>query len=60
MSPRFWPAHPRGRPPEQKEAVLPEDLLAIIAMLDLDDLRGLRDRILLLASHCNQACQGRE
>jgi len=37
-----------GRPPEQKEAVLPEDLLAMIATLDLGDLRGLRDRAILL------------
>ena len=37
-----------GRPAEQKEAVLPEDLLAMIATLDLGDLRGLRDRAILL------------
>ena len=37
-----------GRPPEQKEAVLPEDLKAMIATLDLGDLRGLRDRAILL------------
>ena len=37
-----------GRPPEQKEAVLPEDLLAMIASLSLSDLRGLRDRAILL------------
>jgi integrase len=37
-----------GRPPEQKEAVLPEDLLAMIGSLDLGDLRGLRDRAILL------------
>ena len=37
-----------GRPPEQKEAILPEDLLAMIATLDLGDLRGLRDRAILL------------
>ena len=30
----------QGQPPEQKEAVLPEDLLAMIATLDLGDLRG--------------------
>jgi integrase len=36
-----------GRPPEQKEAVLSEDLLAMIATLDLGDLRGLRDRAIL-------------
>jgi integrase len=38
----------QGRPPEQKEAVLPGDLLAMIATLDLGDLRGLRDRAILL------------
>jgi integrase len=37
-----------GRPPEQKEAILPEDLLAMIAALDLGSLRGLRDRAILL------------
>ncbi len=37
-----------GRPAEQKEAVLPADLLAMIATLDLSDLRGLRDRAILL------------
>jgi integrase len=38
----------QGRPPEQKEAILPEDLLSMIATLDLGDLRGLRDRAILL------------
>src|SRR5271156_4219431 len=38
----------QGRPPEQKEAVLSQDLLAMIATLDLGDLRGLRDRAILL------------
>jgi integrase len=38
----------QGRPPEQKEAVLPNDLLKMIATLDLGDLRGLRDRAILL------------
>ena len=38
----------QGRPPEQKEAILPEDLLAMIATLDLADLRSLRDRAILL------------
>jgi len=38
----------QGRPPEQKEAVLSEDLVAMIATLDLGDLRGLRDRAILL------------
>ena len=38
----------QGRPPTQKEAILPEDLVAMIATLDLGDLRGLRDRAILL------------
>jgi integrase len=38
----------QGRPPAQKEAILPEDLKAMIATLDLRDLRGLRDRAILL------------
>jgi len=38
----------QGRPPAQKEAILPEDLKAMIAALDLRDLRGLRDRAILL------------
>ncbi len=38
----------QGRPPEQKEAVLSEDLLGMVATLDLGDLRGLRDRAILL------------
>jgi integrase len=37
-----------GRPPAQKEAVLPEDLIAMLATLELGDLRGLRDRAILL------------
>jgi integrase len=37
-----------GRPPAQKEAILPEHLLAMIATLALEDLRGLRDRAILL------------
>jgi integrase len=36
-----------GRPPEQKEAVLADDLLAMLATLK-HDLRGLRDRAILL------------
>jgi integrase len=36
-----------ARPPVQKEAILPEDILAMIATLP-HDLRGLRDRALLL------------
>ena len=37
-----------ARPPVQKEAVLPEDLLAMLATLEVGDLRGLRDRAILL------------
>jgi integrase len=37
-----------GRPPVQKEAVLPNDLFAMLATLDLGSLRGLRDRAILL------------
>ncbi len=36
-----------GRPPKQKEAVLGEDILAMIATLS-NDLRGFRDRAILL------------
>lgn len=36
-----------GQPPVQKEAILPEDIRAMIATLP-HDLRGLRDRALLL------------
>src|ERR1700677_1690001 len=38
----------QGRPREQKEAVLRNELLEMIATLDLGDLRGLRDRAILL------------
>ncbi|GHA39066.1 integrase [Devosia pacifica] len=37
-----------GRPPVQKEAVLPEDLIAMLETLDRGSLRGLRDRAMLL------------
>ena len=37
-----------GRPPMQKEAVLPEDLIAMLETLDRGSLRGLRDRAILL------------
>ena len=36
-----------ARPPVQKEAILPEDIRAMVATLDFD-LRGLRDRAILL------------
>lgn len=36
-----------ARPPVQKEAILPQDILAMVATLGFD-LRGLRDRALLL------------
>lgn len=35
-------------PPRQKEAILPEDLLAMVQSCDLGTLRGLRDRAILL------------
>ncbi|MFE3838434.1 tyrosine-type recombinase/integrase [Pseudogemmobacter sonorensis] len=35
-------------PPRQKEAILPEDLLAMLSTLDPAGLRGLRDRAMLL------------
>lgn len=38
----------QGRPPIQKEAVLPEDLIAMLETLDRGTLRGLRDRAMLL------------
>lgn len=37
-----------GRPPVQKEAVLPEDVIAMFETLDRAGLRGLRDRAMLL------------
>lgn len=35
-------------PPRQKEAILPENLIAMLEMLDRGTLRGLRDRAMLL------------
>ncbi|WP_245451158.1 site-specific integrase [Borborobacter arsenicus] len=35
-------------PPRQKEAILPQDLLAMLETLDRASLRGLRDRAMLL------------
>ena len=35
-------------PPWQKEAILPEDLIAMLETLDRGSLRGLRDRAMLL------------
>jgi integrase len=37
-----------AKPPRQKEAVLPEDLIAMLETLDRGSLRGLRDRAMLL------------
>ncbi|HQS48859.1 MAG TPA: site-specific integrase [Xanthobacteraceae bacterium] len=37
-----------GAPPRQKEAVLPEYLIAMLETLDRGSLRGLRDRAMLL------------
>lgn len=39
-----------ARPPVQKEAILPEDILAMVATLPFD-LRGLRDRAMLLLGY---------
>lgn len=39
-----------ARPPMQKEAILPEDILAMVATLPYD-LRGLRDRAILLIGY---------
>ena len=35
-------------PPRQKEAILPEDLIAMLETLDRGSLRGMRDRAMLL------------
>lgn len=37
-----------ARPPVQKDAVLPEDVIAMLETLDRGGLRGLRDRAMLL------------
>ncbi|MCB1467959.1 MAG: integrase, partial [Rhizobiaceae bacterium] len=37
-----------AKPPVQKEAILPEDLVAMLETLDRGTLRGLRDRAMLL------------
>jgi integrase len=37
-----------ARPPRQKEALLPEDLVAMLETLERGTLRGLRDRAMLL------------
>jgi integrase len=39
-----------ARPPVQKEAILPDDILAMVATLPFD-LRGLRDRAILLIGY---------
>lgn len=40
-----------ARPPMQKEAVLAEDIIAMIETLDRGTLRGLRDRAMLLIGY---------
>ncbi|MDX8355822.1 integrase [Cognatiyoonia sp. IB215182] len=40
----------RARPPVQKEAILPGDIIAMVATLSFD-LRGLRDRAILLLGY---------
>ncbi len=42
----------QGEPPRQKEAVMPEDLVAMLASLEFGTLRGLRDRAILLLGFC--------
>lgn len=37
-----------GAPPKQKEAIMPEDLLAMLDQCDRGTLRGMRDRAMLL------------
>jgi len=50
-SPRCWRKH--ARPPVQKEAILPEYILAMVATLP-HDLRGLRDRAILLLCYAGR------
>jgi integrase len=40
-----------GRPPLQKEAVLAEDIIAMLETLDRSTLRGMRDRAMLLVGY---------
>ena len=40
--------HSHARPPVQKEAVMPQDIIAMLETLDRGTLRGLRDRAMLL------------
>jgi integrase len=40
-----------GRPPVQKEAVMAEDIIAMVETLDRGSLRGLRDRAMLLLGY---------
>jgi len=40
-----------ARPPVQKEAVMAEDIIAMVETLDRDSLRGLRDRAMLLIDY---------
>lgn len=40
-----------GRPPLQKEAVLAEDVIAMLETLDRGTLRGMRDRAILLVGY---------
>lgn len=48
--PPSWPASATNTPPRprQKEAILPEDLIAMLETLDRGSLRGRRDRAMLL------------
>jgi hypothetical protein len=42
-----------ARPPVQKEAVMAEDIIAMIETLDRGTLRGLRDRAMLLIGYAD-------
>ncbi len=44
-----------ARPPVQKEAILRDDILAMVATLPYD-LRGLRDRAILLLGYAGGGC----
>ena len=47
-----------ARPPVQKEAILPEDIRAMVATLPFD-LRGMRDRVILLLGYAGGQARNR-
>ncbi len=57
-SPAF--ATPTPPLPGQKEAILPEDLIAMLETLDRGNLRGLRDRAMLLIGFAGGLCAARK